>query len=459
MLNDDVLLNVFKIYLLDIRGEEEEENDRQRWWYKLAHVSRGWRSLIFASQVQLDLHLLCTYGVPVAEMLAHSPPLPLTIFYNKDDREMTEEDEEGVLLSLSRCHDRVRRIALASNLGKSITAIDKVFPVLERICIRSRADGSTRLVFPGTFQAPNLRHLWTASIGYPLLTNTATLVNLELIDIPTSSSFPPSYIRTRILLMPQLETLVIHFRLPPSSDVETQPSNTPVETQFLLHLHLVPFRGLSAYLEGLVARISAPVLDVLDVQFSNQLTFTQAVPRLQQFMQTSENFKFSAVQITFGRDVVDLMAVSNQSGWQHPPFLRLRIGCLHLDWQVSSVVQVFGTLSPTLSVLENLVLDRIGQSPEWPNQVTRTQWRELFRTFSTVKTLRVSSILAGELSLSLCSEGGEKPLELFPNLLEIQYFDGGSIGEAFTPFITEREVAGHTVRLVRDLSSTCDGFI
>jgi hypothetical protein len=394
-------------------------------------------------------------------MLAYSPPLPLTIFYNEGDREMTEEDEEGVLLSLSHCH-RVRRIALwmpASNLGKLITTIDKAFPVLERICIGSQAAGSTRLAFPGTFHAPNLRHLWTASIGYPLLTNTAALVNLELIDIPTLSYFPPSYIRARILLMSQLETLVIHFRSPlPSRDVERQPSNTPVATQSLLHLHLVSFRGVSAYLEGLLSWISAPILNVLDVRFSNQLTFT--VPRLLQFMQTSENLRFSAVQITFRSDVVDLMAVSDQSGWQHPP-LRLQILCQHLDWQVSSVVQVSGTLSLMLSVVEKLALGCIEhkQSPEWHNEVARTQWRKLFKAFSSVKTLCVSSTLVGELSVSLCSEGGEMPLEVFPNLLELQYFGGSSIDKAFTPFMQEREAASHPVRLVRDSSSTCDGSI
>ena len=468
-LNDDVLLNVFKIYGLDIRDEEEEEEkfrfvgkwDRQRWWYNLAHVSKGWRSLIFASQVQLDLHLLCTYGVPVADMLACSPSLPLTIFYNEGDREMTEEDEEGVLvaLSLSNCH-RVRRIALASNLGKLITAIDKAFPVLERVCIGSRAEGSTHLVFPDTFHAPNLRH-WTASIGHPLLTNTAALVNLELIDIPASSNFPPSYIPTRILLMPQLETLVVHFRSPlPNPDVEREPSNTPIAAQSLLRLHLVSFRGDSTYLEGLIARISAPILSVLDVLLSDRLVSIVS-PRLLQFIQTSENLRFSAAQITFGGDVVDFMAVSDQSGWKHPP-LHLRIGTLSRGlWQVMTVVQVFRTLSPMLSVVEKLALGRIGheQLYEWHNDAARIQWRKIFRAFSGVKTLCVPSILVEELSLSLCSEGGEMPLELFPNLLELQYFGGSGIGEAFTRFINEREAAGHPVRLVRDSSPTCDGSI
>jgi hypothetical protein len=33
-------------------------------------------------------------------MLAHSPPLPLTVFDDDSNREMTAEDEEGILLAL-----------------------------------------------------------------------------------------------------------------------------------------------------------------------------------------------------------------------------------------------------------------------------------------------------------------------------------------------------------------------
>jgi hypothetical protein len=67
--------------------------------------------VILESPSGLDLHLVCTFGVPVADMLAHSPPLPLTLWYSKLDREMTTEDEEGALLALSH-RDRVHRVSL-----------------------------------------------------------------------------------------------------------------------------------------------------------------------------------------------------------------------------------------------------------------------------------------------------------------------------------------------------------
>ncbi|KAI0276410.1 hypothetical protein BGY98DRAFT_986246, partial [Russula aff. rugulosa BPL654] len=46
----------------------------ERWWYRLAHVCQRWRNLILGSATYLGLCLVCTYGTPVADMLAHSPP-------------------------------------------------------------------------------------------------------------------------------------------------------------------------------------------------------------------------------------------------------------------------------------------------------------------------------------------------------------------------------------------------
>src|ERR1700733_11866291 len=105
MLNDDTLLNIFSLYPQDIvEGYEDvvswPEWDKARWWYKLVHACRRWRYLILSSPVRLGLHLVCTYGTPVADMLAHSPPLPLIINYLDTNRDASVEDEEAILLAL-----------------------------------------------------------------------------------------------------------------------------------------------------------------------------------------------------------------------------------------------------------------------------------------------------------------------------------------------------------------------
>jgi hypothetical protein len=172
VLNDDVLLHIFYIHRLHIGTDLENDwyepgylgCDRQRWWYKLIHVSRRWRSVILDAPSLLDLHLVCTRGVPVADMLAHSPPLPLTIVYWFDSYTgtMTAEDEEGAFLALSH-RDRVHNIAICMpswELEKLFVVMDEQFPILERQLFEPRRTGSdtspniwsTQLVQPHTHE-------------------------------------------------------------------------------------------------------------------------------------------------------------------------------------------------------------------------------------------------------------------------------------------------------------------
>jgi hypothetical protein len=187
-------------------------------------------------------------------------------------------------------------------------------------------------------------------------------------------------------------------------------------------------------------RTSAPSLTVLKVHFFNQLIFS--VPRLLQFIQASENLIFHTVSILFEYRSVRLLGTTL---WELR--LSMQFVCRHPDWQVASVVQIFDTLSPVLAGVEQLTLSHTHNiSSEWHNEVDRTQWRELLRPFSGVKTIWVGEELAEGFSRSLRSGDGEMPLEILPNLLELQCPDG--YDDAFTPFILERRAAGHPVRLV-----------
>jgi hypothetical protein len=459
ILNDDALLNIFYLYRLDFQDEYEDDNgvwrpvwERQRWWYKLAHVSRHWRFLILASSSLLRLHLFCAHGTPVADMLACSPPLPLAIYYFRRNRKMSAEDEQGALLALSH-RERVRHIALrmpAPDLEKLIPAMDEQFPILERLYITSLTIEETSLNLPTTFQAPNLRHLhlsYTAlPIRSPLLTSIGGLVSLWLKGIPQSAYFPPSYILSRLPLMPQLERLGIIFHSPlPNHGGVGELLDTPTMTHIVLpSLRLLSFRGTSAYFEALLAQISAPVLGMLDVHFLNQLTF--ALPRLLQFIQISETFIFNAIELSFNSDSVNLIADPHRGRRERP--LDLWIICRHFYGQVVSALQILGTLSPALSVVEKLTLrhEKHNQSSEWPNQVDRTQWRELLRPFGNVKVLHLDNELVEGLSRSLPSGDEEMPMDILPNLEELCYA-GGDIGGAFTSFINERKAAGRPVRL------------
>ena len=138
ILDDDSLLNIFSLYRPYFLGEDEDALyalrggrelwRRGHWWYRLAHVCQRWRNLILGSASYLGLSLVCTNGMPVEEMLAHSPPLSLTVDYI-GIMGITGDDEEGMLLALEQRH-RVRHIRLVfpvENLRELVMTISGEF--------------------------------------------------------------------------------------------------------------------------------------------------------------------------------------------------------------------------------------------------------------------------------------------------------------------------------------------
>ena len=76
------------------------------------HVCQRWRNLILGSASYLGLCLTCTSGKPIADMLAHSPPLPLIVDYDGETDNVCAKDEEGIALALEQ-HD----VSAASTSG------------------------------------------------------------------------------------------------------------------------------------------------------------------------------------------------------------------------------------------------------------------------------------------------------------------------------------------------------
>jgi hypothetical protein len=96
----------------------------------------------------------------------------------------------------------------------------------------------------------------------------------------------------------------------------------------LPHLRWFDFGGVSPYLEALLSRIRAPVLKKLQIWYFNQLTFS--APRLLQFLHTSENIVFDAVQLYFQEHVISWM-VDRRWKWGVVSPLYMMITCQHLD--------------------------------------------------------------------------------------------------------------------------------
>ena len=471
-LDDDSLLHVFFLYRPFLLGEDEDVTTRLkggsrwvrgRWWYRLAQVCQRWRNIIIGSASYLGVSLVCTYGTPVAEMLAHSPPLRLIVDYNEIGRDFTTDDVEGIIFALKQ-RVRLFRIRLripVTSLQKFLAAMDEEYPVLECLVITLPIeDNSTILTFPETLQAPQLRllRLRGFTLSPQLLTTPVSLVTLCLVMVHPSTYFHPNNLLQWISLMPQLETLTIYFTFSiPNRDMEMQLTHTHTHTHTpitapvtLPNLRHFIFHGVSTYLEGLVHRIFTPRLEKLRIEFFSQLTFF--VPRLLQLMITADGLRFHSANLTFADERVEVAVYPHGDiGDIEKYAFAIVVSCWHLDWQVSSMVQISNSLNQVFSAAErlNLVHGVHSRSSEEHNEVDRTEWRRLLRPFSNVKALSIDNALVKDLSRCLQFEDGELPLEVLPELQELTYSGSGDTGDEFTSFADARRNAGHPLTLVR----------
>ena len=345
------MLNVFHLYRPFCLGEKDDEEsrlvggnegwDRGRWWYNLAHVCQRWRKVILGSASYLDLSLVCTRGTLVADMLAHSPPLPLIIDFVEGPDDFAAEDEEGTIFALKQ-RDRIYRVRFRlipqTIVQKFIVKMDEEYPMLEYLVAVPPIDDSDIpiTVLPETLRAPHLRHLALAGfaipIGSQLLTNAVGLITLYLYMDHPSTYFHPNTLLQWLSFMPQLEAIAIQFYLAvPGRDVERQLTHMSIIAPVTLpNLRYFEFRGVSTYLEALVHRITSPRLEKFRISFFHQLTFP--VPRLLQFMNTTENLRFNAAKVEFSWWRVHVEVYSRGEVEMHD--LHLTVRNRHLDWQV-----------------------------------------------------------------------------------------------------------------------------
>ncbi|KAI9451454.1 hypothetical protein BJY52DRAFT_1352074 [Lactarius psammicola] len=452
-INNDILLSVFNYYRL----VDENGWNLRFGWCKLSHVCRRWRYLIYESAFHLDMHILCTNGTPVVDTLAHLPSLPLVIDYQDATATIGAKDELGMSQAL-QLRDRVRSVVLSippAIMHKLLVRMDGPYPVLEHLSLSSPAKEDARLILPMTFVAPNLCYLNLFGISLPtklpLLSSTVALATLMLTNVQSSGYFLPKHLVTRLRFLPQLEELSICFSIPiPRPSAESELSSAPGTPVTLPALKRLKFRGVGAYLEGLVAQIRAPLLEHLSITVFNQVVF--ALPHLSHFASTTERLKLPIASVIFEYDAVSV--VTDQRTQQQadgPSGFCLRVMCREFDWQVDCAAQICNALMPTLSGVEGLTLDFDGQRipTEWQGgAVDGTTWRELLGPFVGTREPRICQALAWELSFALQSDDAGLDPMLLPGLQELApQLEEEHANNAFSSFVDARQIAGRPVRL------------
>ncbi|KAF8503244.1 hypothetical protein F5888DRAFT_1886945 [Russula emetica] len=450
MLPDVALLEIFDCYVNQAREEEEEEGDpfKIQAWHTLVHVCRKWRIIALGSPLRLDLRLFCTDTTPVKETLAVWPPLPIIIgHYNRSTAQM-----DNIIVALEHI-DRVCQINLVgitnSQLEEVLVAMQQPFPALTELRI-SWAYGQkdeTRPVVPESLlggSAPRLQHLELHGVRFPglpkLVLSATDLVSLYISNIPHSGYFSPEAIVRCLSTLTRLERLSLVFKSPLSRPIRESRRLHPLTRSALPALTYFRFEGVSEYLEDLVARIDAPLLDSFIIWFFHQLIFD--TPQLAQFVARTPNI-LPPVEVCISFSDYGV-AVTSPPTFQVPIKFTLGINCRQPDWQLSCLTQVCSSSFPEafIPTVEHLYIN--GWEPRWQDDIEDSQWLEALHPFTAVKCLYLSQAFASCIAPALQELAGEV-LPSLQNLFLEDLHTSGHADEAIGKFVAARRLAGHPI--------------
>jgi hypothetical protein len=381
------------------------------------------------------------------------PPLPVEI----ECFSVYPWEEDNVIAALER-PNRVRNIMISHNgtttpLERLVTVMQEPFPAIEYLSLRMVT--GTVSALPNTFlggSAPRLRSLHLHRIPFPtlprLLLSSNDLVDLSLSRIPHSGYIPPEAMAMCISALTSLTDLSIGFESPASHPDPITRRPPPLRRAILPALTNFDFYGVSEYLEDLMTRTDAPLLQRVKITLFNQLVFD--IQQLTRFIDYAPALR------PYYRALIHTVDSFGITFWPRRQSsigksLSFNISCKEVDLQASSFVQICNQLSFVLSSIEELTIDEEG----WVFLfgMDDTQWLELFQPFTAVQTMRIfnntphSPILSALRGLS-----GGSATQVLPALEELRLLRYQALASQHDnwPFIVARQCSDHPV-VVRKL--------
>jgi hypothetical protein len=448
VLPDDVLLAIFHSYVHEATKEtcgRTLAKELVEGWQPLVHVCQRWRSVVFGSPRHLNLRLGCTPKTPARDLLDVWPALPLLIFGRGD---YTTGSVDNILAVLERS-DRICEIHLEgiSSLHLEVisAAMQVPFPELTYLGLYS----NHKSVFPYSFlggPAPRLQSLAFQGISFPglprLLLCATNLVFLQLFDIPY---IPPEAMVTALTALTCLQSLLLRSQSPVFRPDQPSRCPPPSTRSVLPVLTYIYFRGVSDYLDDIVACIDTPRLDDLSISFFIEIEFD--TPQLIQFISRTPAFQaFKGARLFFKDGHARIELLSQTPGSR---VLNFDILCGDVGWQMSTLGKVCSSCLPPLSMLEDLYISvRQDSGLLRPDDFENTLWLEILDRVASVMNLYLSGEAAPRIAPALEELVGARTMEVLPTLRNI-FLEGlqpsGHIQEGIGQFVSSRQVAGHPI--------------
>jgi hypothetical protein len=380
------------------------------------------------------------------------PPLPIVIAARPD----RNWDVYNIIVALEHT-DRICRLDIdsfpSSELEEVLEVMHQPFPELTSLELRlhPRSADETALVDPDSFlggSAPRLELLFLRGISFPglpkLLLSATHLVCLTLSEIPHSGYISPEAMVTGLAALTRLETLFVKFNSPRSRPRPKSRRPSPPTRTLLPVLAILVFQGVSQYLEDLVARIDAPLLNMLQIHFFHQPIFS--TPQLAQFISRTPNFEASnEARLVFASWEVRITLPQINDGT-----IKLIIMCEELDVQLMSLEQVCNSSFPQafIPAVEHLyILEDELDVPDvfLGDDIENSHWLELLRPFTAVRDLYMVYEIATFISPALQELVGERVTEMLPALRTLFLEEPLISGSAIVQFIAARQLACYPI--------------
>ena len=415
-------------------------------------MCQRWRQVVLTSPLGLNLRLYCTHGTPVLKALGCWSVLPIVVQYggvpNLDPP--APKDDDNIIAALKQS-GRVSTISLTvtrSLVGK-LSAISEPFSELEELSLLSQ--DTMELTLPSTFRwGPHLRALHSTRIAFPsfpqLLLPCQGLVDLQLHEIPSVGYFSPEAFANALSGMTQLRSLSFHLLSFPRRRRYISLPLPPGERILLPALTRLKYRGISKYLDSLVARIDAPRLGDIDITFFSQPTMDAS--QLGQFIERTE------AQTSLGKAVIQTSAHAVSiffTDSSTTTTLRLQISCKPLGWQLSCIAQVCHQFSPFLSRVENLgIITTRSSSGQDDMAGDHEQWLDVVRSFDSARDFQVADKLTNDILGNLPPTDGEQT-SVLPAMRHLRIENPMSMNEpswdALLLFISSRSLSGRPIQV------------
>jgi hypothetical protein len=452
MLPDVAFLEIFDYYLnADLAVTFRRFSEKK--WHTLVHVCRKWRNVVFGSPLRLNLRLHCKASTPVRETLNVWPPFPIVVW----DKSRQQWGVDNIIAALEH-NDRICELDLCVDISSpqwenALAVMQQPFPALTYLSFDTMYSApGPPTVIPASFlggSAPQLQFLHLDFIPFPglpkLLLSATHLVWIDLWNIPHSGYISPE---TMVTCMTRLESLHIVFESPQSRP------DQKIRRPLLRKRTLLPvftelrFKGVSEYLEDLVARMDAPLLDVLAITFFHPLIFD--TPQLTEFISRTPKLKtHDEARVLFNKEY-------EVSSWVSLPQtfdgeLKLGLSCEQSDWQLLSLAQFCSSSFPRdlIHAVEHpYILEGVAFGPNWRDDVESSEWLELLRPFSFVKNLYLCEQFALRLAPTLQELVGGRTTEVLPALQNI-FIEGlessSPVHEGIGQFVAAQQFSTHSV--------------